>query len=107
MQTTTFRASSVSVEGVARNGDVTITVTGDPRQIVEDMDIDDRLYDLEERDIIDQVGSSELLVAMTEEELATWLRSESTDPSDMLNAIGEEAVLEWLNSCDSDSNSPV
>lgn len=105
METTVFKADKVSMEMDYRG--MTVTVEGDPKKIVEDMALDDRLHDLEVRDVIDFLGSTDVLQAMTEEDLTEWLSSAETDPIDMLNAIGEEAVLEWLNSCDSDSNSPV
>jgi len=105
METTSFKADKVSVETDYRG--MTVTVEGDPKLIVEDMALDDRLHDLDVRDVIDFIGADEVLKAMTEEDLSDWLKSDQTDPSDMLNAIGEDAVLEWLNSCDSDSNSPV
>jgi hypothetical protein len=105
METTAFKAEKVSVEHDYRG--MTVTVEGDPKKIVEDMALDDRLHDLEVRDVIDFLGSTEVLQAMTEEDLSDWLKDGETDPTDMLNAIGEEAVLEWLNNGDSDSNSPV
>lgn len=105
METTSFKAGKVSVETDYRG--MTVTVEGDPKLIVEDMALDDRLHDLDVRDVIDFLGPTEVLQAMTEEDLSDWLKGEQTDPTDMLNAIGEEAVLEWLSSGDSDSNSPV
>ncbi|UNM17318.1 hypothetical protein K0P33_17185 [Pseudomonas sp. ArH3a] len=105
MEATVFKADKVFVENDYRG--MTVTVEGDPRLIVEDMALDDRLHDLDIRDVIDFLGPTEVLQAMAEEDLARWLAGEHTDPTDMLSAIGEEAVLEWLNSCDSDSNSPI
>lgn len=105
METTVFKADKVSMEMDYRG--MTVTVEGNPKRIVEDMALDDRLHDLEVRDVIDFLGSTEVLQAMTEEDLSEWLSNAETDPIDMLNAIGEEAVLEWLNSCGSDGDSPV
>lgn len=95
MEATVFKADKVSVETDYRG--MTVTVEGNPKNIVEDMALDDRLHDLEVRDVIDFLGSTEVLQAMTEEDLSDWMSSAETDPTDMLNAIGEEAVLEWLN----------
>jgi len=98
METTVFKADKVSVETDYRG--MTVTVEGDPKKIVEDMSLDDRLHDLDVRDVIDFLGSTEVLQAITEEDLIDWMSGAETDPTDMLNAIGEEAVLEWLNSGD-------
>lgn len=102
-----FEIDSVSVESIRRDGLITVTAVGKGWKIAEALDLDDRLYELDVRDIIDHVGATEVLQAMTEEDLCDWLKSEETDPTDMLNAIGEDAVLEWLSNCGSDSNSPV
>jgi transketolase C-terminal domain/subunit len=105
MDTTIFKADKVAVE-IDYRGGMTVTIDGDPKKIVEDMALDERLHDLDVRDVIDFIGSSDVLKAMTEEDLGKWLSDSETDPTDMLNAIGEEAVLEWLNSCDSDADLP-
>ena len=43
----TFDADSVSVESVGRNSQVRVTVDAQPREIAVELDIDDRLHDLE------------------------------------------------------------
>lgn len=106
MTTTIFSAESVSVEGRVRTGNVMVTVEGNPRDIVEDMALEDRLFDLEPRDIIDTVGPAKLLQWFTVEELTTWVQDELTDPTDLLNAIGDEAIHEYLSHGDSDSDLP-
>ena len=97
MATISFKAESVSVEGTPRTGDVMVTVEADPRAVVEGMDVDDRLYELEPRDIIDEMGALKILQAFTEEEIAAWLRDGMTDTTDMLNAIGMDDIHEYLN----------
>lgn len=92
-----FEAESVSVESVGRNSQVRVTVEAQPREIAAELDIEDRLYDLEPHEIVNCVGASKLLETMDEKEIAQWLNSSQVDPTDFLSAIGEKAVLEWLN----------
>ena len=107
MDTIIFNANSVSVEGNTRSSDVTVTVEANARDVVEDMAVDDRLYELDARDIIDSFGATKLLQAFTEEELCAWAKDSLTDPVDLLNAIGEESVLEWVECLGADGDSPV
>lgn len=92
----TFDADSVTVEG-ARNTQVSVTIHANGREIAEQLDIDDRLYDLEPHEIVNHVGASKLLDTMDEAEISGWLSSSNVDPTDFLSAIGEEEVLRWLN----------
>lgn len=92
-----FEAESVIVESVGRNSQVRVTVDAQPREIAAELDIEDRLYDLEPHEIVNFVGASKLLDTMDEKEIAQWLNSSQVDPADFLSAIGEKAVLEWLN----------
>lgn len=94
----TFDADSVSVEGVGRSSHVRVTVDAQPRDIAAELDIDDRLHDLEPHEIVNHIGADKLLDTMDEAEISSWLSSSSVDPTEFLSAIGEQAVLEWLNS---------
>ena len=102
MEIITFKAERVSVEGSAQTSNVTVTVTveANARNVVEDLALVDRLYNLEPREIIDETGATKLLTAFTEEELVTWARADMTDPTEMLNAIGLDAIYEYLSHVD-------
>ncbi|MCF3156603.1 MULTISPECIES: hypothetical protein [Pseudomonas] len=93
----TFDADSVSVESVGRNSQVRVTVDAQPREIAAELDIDDRLHDLEPHEIVNHIGAGELLETMDEAEISEWLASSDADPTEFLSAIGEETVLKWLN----------
>ena len=93
----TFDADSVSVEGVGRSSHVRVTVDAQPRDIAAELDIDDRLHDLEPHEIVNHIGAGKLLETMDEAEISEWLASSNVDPNDFLGAIGEETVLKWLN----------
>ncbi|HEK1684075.1 TPA: hypothetical protein SMR42_000380 [Pseudomonas putida] len=93
----TFDADSVSVESVGRNSQVRVTVYAQHREIAAELDIDDRLHDLEPHEIVGHIGAGKLLEAMDESEISEWLASSNVDPNDFLSAIGEETVLKWLN----------
>ncbi|WP_416425622.1 hypothetical protein RAM80_07660 [Pseudomonas sp. App30] len=93
----TFDAESVSVESVGRNGQVRVTVDAQPREIAAELDIDDRLLDLEPHEIVNHIGAGKLLETMDEAEIVAWLSNGDVDPTEFLSAIGEEAVLRWLN----------
>ena len=94
----TFNAESISVEGGRKVGEVSVTVNANGREIAEELDLDDRLYDLEPHEIVNHIGAGKLLDTMDEAEITGWLSSSKVDPTEFLSAIGEEAVLEWLNS---------
>ncbi|MEE1917985.1 hypothetical protein V0R52_16475 [Pseudomonas asiatica] len=70
----TFNANIVSVEGVSDTGQVRVTIYGPTHEIAAELDIKDRLHDLEPDEIVNHVGASKLL-----------------------EAIGKQAVLEWLS----------
>lgn len=93
----TFDADSVSVESVGRNSQVRVTVDAQPRDIAAELDIDDRLHDLEPHEIVNHIGADKLLDTMDEAEISGWLSSSNVDPTEFLSAIGEEEVLRWLN----------
>lgn len=100
MSEVTFYASEITVTTVSRD-QICVTVDANPRDIVDGMGLDDRLYDLDMRDIIDEAGSTKLLDAFTSGELADWVSTSHSDSYvDLLNAIGLDAIHEYLSHVD-------
>lgn len=91
----TFNADEVRVES-ARNNEVSVTVEANGREIAEQLDLDDRLYDLDPSDIVGEVGFEKLLEAMDEDDVRKWLL-ENTDPDDTLEHIGLDKIHEYLS----------
>ena len=99
----TFQAESATITVGERyhSGLVTVCVDAKGQDVAEQLDLDDRLHDLEMRDIIDEVGSTELLDAIRPEEFTEWVSKSSSDGYiDLLNAIGLEAIHEHLSHID-------
>lgn len=96
----TFNAESVSVDSSHGTSDIRVTVEASGRDLAERLDLDDRLYDLEPRDIIEQVGALKLLQAFDDQEITKWLQNGDTDPTDVLSAIGLDAIHDYLSHVD-------
>ncbi|WP_095067869.1 hypothetical protein [Pseudomonas sp. Irchel 3A18] len=102
----TFPASSVSIEGRYQTVGVSVTVIGSGREIAAQLDLDDRLHDLDAVDVVSEVGAAKLLEQIGEEEVRTWLLANS-DPDDTLEHIGSDKIHEYLSHGEPDGNSPV
>lgn len=99
----TFQAESatITVGDKHYSGLVTVCVDAKGQDIAAELDVDDRLHNLEMRDIIDEVGSTKLLDAITPEEFTEWVSKSNSDGYiDLLNAIGLEAIHEHLSHID-------
>lgn len=80
------------------SGMITVTVEASGRSVASALDVDDRLFDLDMRDIIDEAGATKLLDAFTPEELTVWVSESYSDSYiDLLNAVGLEAIHEYLS----------
>lgn len=98
MSTIWFEAESVSVSGGSRSSNVSLEIEADGRIVAGALDVDDRLHDLDMRDIIDEAGAIKLLDAFTPGELSNWVStSHSGSYVDLLNAIGLDAIHEYLS----------
>lgn len=90
-----FEARAVSVDP-GNYEKLQVTLDADPREMVADIDVDDRLHDIEPSDIIDEVGAAKLLGAMGEKHFAEWVIGNG-DFYEALNAIGIERIREWMD----------
>lgn len=95
MSTVTFEAKAVSIEA-GNYEKFSVTIEADAREIVADIDVDDRLHDIEPADIIEEVGAAKLLGAMGEKHFSEWVIGNG-DFYEALNAIGIERIREWMD----------
>lgn len=102
----TFPADSVSVDSTYHTSGVMVTVEANGREIAAKLDLDDRLYDLDPVDIVSEVGATELLEQIGEEEVRAWLLANS-DPDDTLEHIGLDKIHEFLSHEGDDRNLPA
>ncbi len=100
-----FPADSVNVDSSVRTGGVNVTVTGNGRDIAAQLDLDDRLHDLDPIDIVGELGAAKLLEQIGEEEVRKWLLANS-DPDETLDQIGLDKIDEFLSHCGDDRNLP-
>lgn len=80
-----------------------IRVEADARDVVAEMDVDDRLYQIEPSDIVEELGANKLLSAMGEKHFAEWVLANG-DFYEALNAIGIERIREWIDDYCSQEN---
>lgn len=100
-ETICFEAESCTVSSGLRTSNISVELEAVARNVAEALCVEDRLYDLDMRDIIDEVGATKLLGAFTPEELADWVStSDSDNYVDLLSAIGLDAILDYLSHVD-------
>ncbi|OKO50324.1 hypothetical protein [Pseudomonas sp. BTN1] len=92
-----FLADSASVEAWKLDK-IRVVVEVEPQALLEDLDVEDRIKGLDEREVITAMGINKTLSLLDESELADWIKSNDIDTIDLLNAIGEESIYEWINS---------
>ncbi|MEE4675334.1 hypothetical protein V2K57_11760 [Pseudomonas alliivorans] len=90
-----FLADSVSAE-VWQKNKIRVVTEVEPEELLDSLDVEDRVKGLDEHEVITAMGINKTLNALNEEELAGWVSSDECDPTDLLNAIGEKFILEWL-----------
>lgn len=90
-----FLADSVSAEVWEKNK-IRVVTEVEPEELLDSLDVEDRVKGLDEHEVITAMGINKTLNALNEEELAGWVSSDECDPTDLLNAIGEKFILEWL-----------
>ncbi|MEE5060502.1 hypothetical protein V2J93_17070 [Pseudomonas alliivorans] len=90
-----FLADSVSAE-VWGNNKIRVVTEVEPEELLDSLDVEDRVKGLDGHEVITAMGINKTLNALNEEELAGWVSSDECDPTDLLNAIGEKFILEWL-----------
>ena len=102
----TFPADSVSVDSTYHTSGVSVTVEANGREVAAQLDLDDRLHDLDPVDIVSEVGATKLLEQIGEEEVRSWLLANS-DPDDTLEHIGLDKIHEFLSHEGDDRNLPA
>lgn len=102
----TFPADSVSVDSTYHNSGVSVTVEANGREVAAQLDLDDRLHELDPVHIVSEVGATELLEQIGEEEVRSWLLANS-DPDDTLEHIGLDKIHEFLSHEGDDRNLPA
>ena len=95
MSTIQFFAESVTVQAQGVMS-VHVTLDADMKNVVEDMDLEDRLHQVEPSDVVEQLGAVSLLNAMGEQHFDQWVKANG-DYYEALNAIGIEKIQEWVN----------
>lgn len=95
LSTITFVAKSVQLEG-HDYPNLHVTLEADMTNVVEDMSCEDRLYEIEPSDIVETVGATKLLNAMSEKHFAEWVK-EHGDFYEILNAVGYDGIREWMD----------
>lgn len=102
----TFPADSVSVDSTYNNSGVSVTVEANGREVAAQLDLDDRLHDLDPVDIVSEVGATKLLEQIGEEEVRVWLLANS-DPDDTLEHIGLDKIDEFMSHRGDDRDLPA
>lgn len=92
----TFLAERVTTESMDGKR-IHVTLEADMKVVVEDMDIEDRLHEIEPVDIVTTLGAPAILGAMCETHFDQWVR-DGGDYYEALNAIGIERIQEWIES---------
>lgn len=95
MSTIQFFAESVTVQAQGVMS-VHVTLDADMKNVVEDMDLEDRLHQVEPSDVVEHLGAANLLNAMAEQHFGQWVKANG-DYYEALNAIGIEKIQEWVN----------
>lgn len=91
-----FQAESVVIEPVDFKR-VEVRLEADMKEVVADMDLEDRLHEIEPIDVIETVGATHLLNAMSEKHFTQWLEIGQGDFYEALNAIGFTRIQEWID----------
>lgn len=102
----TFPADSVSVDSTYHNSGVSVTVQANGREVAAQLDLDDRLHDLDPVDIVSEVGAETLMQQIGEEEVRAWLLANS-DPDDTLEHIGLDKIDEFMSHRGDDRDLPA
>jgi len=102
----TFPADNVSVDSTYHNSGVSVTVQANGREVAAQLDLDDRLHDLDPVDIVSEVGAETLLQQIGEEEVRAWLLANS-DPDDTLEHIGLDKIDEFMSHRGDDRDLPA
>lgn len=89
-----FEAENVIVEAAGYQC-VQVTLDADMKTVVEDMDLCDRLHEVEASDVVEEIGAVKLLDAMGENHFQEWVKANG-DFYEALNAIGIERIQEWI-----------
>lgn len=95
MNTITFEAANVTIEA----GDYQtfrVVLEADAKSVVEDIDLEDRLHDIEPADIVETIGAEKILSAISEVHFSKWIEANG-DYYEALNAIGIEKIREWID----------
>lgn len=101
VETICFEAESCTVSTNRHTSNISVELEAVARNVAEALCVEDRLYDMDMRDIIDEVGATKLLDAFDAQEITTWVQDTQTDTYyDLLNAIGLEAIREYLSHVD-------
>lgn len=93
--TITFEAEHVGIEPGNYNK-FQVVLEADMKEVVADMDLEDRLHEIEPADVVETVGALKLLNAMSEPHFEQWV-TEHGDYYEALNAIGIEKIREWID----------
>jgi acetylglutamate kinase len=97
-ETICFEAESCTVSSSRHTSNVSVELEVVARNVAEALCVEDRLYNMDMRDIIDEVGATKLLDAFDPQEISTWVQDTQTDTYvDLLNAIGLDAIHEYLS----------
>jgi acetylglutamate kinase len=97
-ETICFEAESCTVSTGRHTSNLSIELEAVARNVAEALCVEDRLYNMDMRDIIDEVGATKLLDAFDTQEISTWVQDTQTDSYlDLLNAIGLDAIHEYLS----------
>jgi hypothetical protein len=93
--TITFEAEHIGVEPGNYNK-FQVVLEADMKEVVADMDLEDRLHEIEPADIVETVGAVNLLNAISETHFDQWVKAHG-DYYEALNAIGIEKIREWVD----------
>lgn len=97
-ETICFEAESCTTSTSRHTSNISVELEVVARNVAEALNVEDRLYDMDMRDIIDEVGATKLLDAFDAHEITAWVQDTQTDTYyDLLNAIGLEAIREYLS----------
>lgn len=91
-----FKAEYIQIDP-AGGGTFEVTLDADMKNVVEGMDLEDRLHEIEPADIVETVGATHLLNAMSEKHFTEWLEVGQGDFYEALNAIGFTRIQEWID----------
>lgn len=90
-----FQAEAISIEPAGYKA-FEVVLEADMKEVVADMDLEDRLHEVEPADIVETVGAVNILNAMSETHFEKWVEAHG-DYYEALNAIGIEKIREWID----------